>query len=434
MGGNQALRAAQHPGAAKSGDIGPRLPMNVDRIRLADVGFADLLRPEVLTDPYPLFRRLRSEDPVHLDPSGHGWMVSRYEDAESVLADRRFSAQRTLLAQKRTGASDAVIAALARQMLFMDPPDHTRLRRLFARAFTPARMEALRPQVAALVVELLQTADERGGQLDFVQDFAVPLPIGVIARLLGVPIADQALLRQWSIGFGKLLGGRELSAQESRDSQMGVMAFVAYFRDLIEQRRRHPAADMISGLVEIEEQGDRLSTEELIVNLMLLLAAGHGTTTHLLGNGLLALSRHPQQWRQLVQQPAVTSGAVNELLRFDAPVQATAREALEETSLCDRVIRKGDRVSVLLGAANRDERQFDDPEQLDLGRSTARLLSFGHGVHTCLGAALARLEAQIAFTELAHRYPHLTVTDDSPPRNPSVAFRGLLSLPVSLRG
>jgi cytochrome P450 len=401
---------------------------------LAEVGIGDLLQPQILNDPYPLFRRLRNEDPVHCDPSGRGWMVTRYEDAQSVLSDRRFSAQRTLMAQKRTGASEAVMAALAQQMLFMDPPDHTRLRRLFARAFTPARMEALRPQIVTLVGELLQAAQAHGDQIDFVQDFAVPLPVGVIAGLFGVPAQDHVQMRQWSIELGKLLGGRELPEEESREAQFGVMAFVGYLRDLIEQRRHRPADDLISGLVEIEEQGDRLSNEELIVNLMLLLAAGHATTTHLLGNGLLALLRHPQQWQRLVQQADVTPAAVNELLRFDGPVLGTAREALEEVTLHDRVIRKGDRVSVLLGAANRDERQFDDPDQLDLGRSTGRLLSFGHGVHTCLGAALARLEAQIAFTELARRYPYLTITDDSPPRNPSIAFRGLMSLPVRLRG
>jgi cytochrome P450 len=401
---------------------------------ISDIGFADLLRPDVLDNPYPLFQRLRAQDPIHRDPSGRGWMVSRYDDAEKVLADRRFSSQRMLNAQERQGMSGAVLKALARQMLFMDPPDHTRLRSLFTKAFTPSRMEALKPQVGEMVSELLDRAEERGRQMDFIQDFAIPLPVTVIAQLLGVPTTDWLSLREWSVALGKLLGGRELTLQESTESQMGVMQFVKYFADLIAERRKNPAPDMVSGLIAVEEQGDRLSTEELIVNLILLLAAGHGTTTHLLGNGLLALSRHPQEWKFLVDNPAVTPGAVNELLRFDGPVQVTGREATDDIALGTRTIRKGERVTVLLGAANHDESRFADPDRLNLQRPGVRPLSFGHGIHTCLGAALARMEAQVAFSGLARRYPHFSITTDAPQRNPSIAFRGLLSLPVALNG
>jgi cytochrome P450 len=212
-----------------------------------------------------------------------------------------------------------------------------------------------------------------------------------------------------------------------------VMQFVKYFADLIAQRRKQPQADMISGLIEVEEQGDRLSTEELIVNLILLMAAGHGTTTHLLGNGLLALSRHPQQWEFLVGNPVVSANAVNELLRFDGPVQLTGRQATDDLTLGNRTIRKGEMVSGLLGSANHDEAKFSDPDRLDLQRANVRPLSFGHGIHTCLGAALARMEAQVAFSELAKSYPQITISG-TPQRNPSVAFRGLLSLPVALNG
>jgi cytochrome P450 len=401
---------------------------------ISEIGFADFLRAEVLENPYPLFRRLRTEDPVHYDPAGRGWMVSRYDDVERVLADRRFSARRMLTAQERAGMSGAVLNALARQMLFMDPPDHTRLRSLFTKAFTPSRMEALKPQVGEMVSDLLGRAEKRGRQMDFIQDFAIPLPVTVIAQLLGVPTTDWPHLREWSVALGKLLGGRELAPQESTESQRGVLQFVRYFADLIAERRQNPGSDMISGLIEVEEQGDRLSTEELIVNLILLLAAGHGTTTHLLGNGLLALSRHPAQWKFLVENPAVTPGAVNELLRFDGPVQVTGREASDDVALGNRTIRKGERVTVLLGAANHDESRFSQPDCLDLQRPGVRPLSFGHGIHTCLGAALARMEVQVAFSELARRYPRFSIGTDTPARNPSIAFRGLISLPVILGG
>jgi len=396
------------------------------------VGFGDLLRPDVLADPYPLFRRLRQEDPVHEDPEGRGWMVSRYDDIAKVLADRRFSAQRTLAMRQGQDTSSAVQAALARQMLFLDPPDHTRLRSLFTKAFTPQRMEALKPQVAGMVTETLDRVAE-DGDIDFIRDFAIPLPVTVIAQMLGVPTADRDRLRAWSVAFGKLINGRILSAQESAEAQMGVLEFVKYFRELIAERRQRPADDMLSGLIGVEERGDRLSTEELIVNLILLLAAGHGTTTHLLGNGLLALSRHPLEWQQLAATPSVAPAAVNELLRYDGPVQATGRQALEDIPLGNKTIGKGQHVTVLLGSANRDADHFADPDKLNLQRTDGRLLSFGHGIHTCLGAALARMEASVAFSVLARRFPRLEVGDGTPEHNPSISFRGLLALPVSLR-
>jgi cytochrome P450 len=399
---------------------------------IRSVSFGDLLRPEVLANPYPLFRRLRREDPVHEDPQGRGWIISRYDDVEKVLADRRFSAQRTLLAGNGEDTSSAVQAALARQMLFLDPPDHTRLRSLFTKAFTPHRMEALKPQVATMVTEYLNRAEDAGGAIDFIQDFAIPLPVTVIAQMLGVPAADRDRLRDWSVAFGKLINGRILSPQELAEAQLGVLAFVKYFRDLIVERRQHPADDMLSGLIEVEERGDRLNTEELIVNLILLLAAGHGTTTHLLGNGLLALSRHPDQWRRLVAAPTLAPTAVNELLRYDGPVQSTGRQASEDIPLANKTIKQGQRVTVFLGSANHDEAHFAEPEVLDLQRSDARPLSFGHGIHTCLGAALARMETQVAFNELARRFPKLEADTTAPQHNPSISFRGLMALPVEL--
>jgi hypothetical protein len=401
---------------------------------MTHVGLADLLRPEVLANPYPLFRRLRHEDPVHKDSAGRGWIVSRYNDVEKVLSDRRFSAKRVPSARQGADTLSAVQAALSRQMIFLDPPDHTRLRSLFTKTFTPQRMEALKPQVGAMVTGFLNQAADSGGAIDFIRDFAIPLPVTVIAQMLGVPTADRDRLRAWSVAFGKLINGRILSAEESQEAQVGVMEFVTYFRDLIAERRQHPADDMLSGLIQVEEQGDKLSTQELIVNLILLLAAGHGTTTHLLGNGLLALSRHPEQWARLGAAPLVAPAAVNELLRYDGPVQATGRRALEDFPLANKTIEKGDHVTVILGSANRDELRFPDPDNLDLHRTDARPLAFGHGIHTCLGAALARMETQVAFGELARRFPKLEVDGRTPQHNPSISFRGLVALPIALNG
>jgi cytochrome P450 len=403
-------------------------------VEIAHASLKDLLCPSVLADPYPFFRRLRLEDPVHEDPDGRGWMVSRYDDVAAVLRDNRFSAERMVTNQERIATPNPVEQALARQMLFLDPPDHTRLRNLFTKAFTPSRVEALRPQVAGMVTKLLNNAEDAGGRIDFIQDFCVPFPVTVIAQMLGVPTEDWARLRNWSVAFGKLISGRLLSAEEATEAKHGIVAFMEYFGELIAVRRQRPEGDLLSDLIVAEEQGDRLSTEELIVNLILLLAAGHGTTTHLLGNGLLALSRHPEQWNRLVSDPTLGGNAVNELLRYDGPVQATTREALEDISFADKTILRGQRVTVLLGSANHDEDRFQNPDTLDLHRPAVRLLSFGHGIHTCLGAALARMEAQVAFSELALRFPGLEVTTDAPQHTPSIHFRGLQTLPVSLSG
>jgi cytochrome P450 len=400
---------------------------------ITDLTFRDLLRPEVLVDPYPLFAQLRREDPVHEDPAGEGWLVTRYDDVAAVMGDPRFSAARLLSREGGGGPASAVRSALARQMLFLDPPDHTRLRKLFAKAFTPGRLETLRQPILKIVEHLFDLAAARnGGEIDFIRDFAVPLPVTVIATMLGVPGEDHPRLRGWSSGFGRLISGRALTPQEAGEAESSILAFIAYFRALIETRRRQPADDMLSDLVAVEEMGEHLSVEELIMNLILLLAAGHGTTTHLLGNGLLALLRHPDQWRLLADDPGLAAPAVTELLRFDAPVQATSREALEDVNLGVKVIRRGQRARVLLGSANHDEAHFPDPDRLDIRRPGARILSFGHGIHTCLGAALARLEAQVAFVEITRRFPNTKLGTADLEWNRSISFRGLQSLPVAL--
>lgn len=391
---------------------------------IVEFTLADLLKTEILENPYPVFRELREHVPVHWDASAARWIVTRYEDVSFVLKDQRFSAARLI------GDGDAPVGMLlSRQMLFMDPPDHTRLRSLFARAFTPGRMQSLQPEIERIVTDLLDKAQLFDGAFDFVPEIAIPLPVIVIAQMLGVPVDDRYLMRGWSVAFGKLISGRTLSEEESREAFDGVMAFAAYFRELIERRRKQPADDMLTDLIAAEESGDRLSTQELIANLILLLAAGHGTTTHLLSNGLYALMQHPDQWRALGSDPAIAPSAVSELLRFDGPVQSTSREALEAVRIGETTVPAGAAVTVLLGSANRDERLYDQPDRLNLRRTGPRMLSFGHGVHACLGAALARMETQIAFAELARRFPGCSLVS-APVRIPSVTFRGLQSLRI----
>lgn len=403
----------------------------MQKLLIEDFALTDLLQPDILANPYPTFRKLRQVAPVCHDSNGLGWIVSRYDDVSFVLSDRRFSAERIASQATASSKMGQVEAALSRQMLFLDPPNHTRLRSLFTKAFTPRRMESLRPEVQKITKTLLDAAERQSDAFDFIHEIAVPLPVTVIVQLLGVPTSDRHQLRDWSVAFGKLINGRSLSTDESKEAHQGVLAFIEYFRALIEDRRKKPANDMLTDLIAAEELGDRLSTEELIVNLILLLAAGHGTTTHLLGNGLLALLQNPEEWRFLIADTTIAPSAVTELLRFDGPVQATTRESLEEVQVGAVTIPRGEKVTVLLGSANRDEEHFPDPDKLNLRRSGPRLLSFGHGIHTCLGAALARMEAQIAFSELARRFPSCGLVS-LPARTQSVSFRGLQSLMVRL--
>ncbi|BEU28510.1 cytochrome P450 [Paraburkholderia sp. 22B1P] len=374
---------------------------------------------------------MRDEDPVHEDPKIGGWIVTRYEDVVAVLDDKRFSAERLPLTDEGYGSARAMREALSSQLLFLDPPDHTRLRKLFAKAFTPRRLDTFKPQIEALTHELLSSC--MGRATDFIHEFAVPLPVTVIALVLGVPTDDRLKLRGWSAAFGSLISGRPIRGSEVAQALGGIAEFEDYFARLIQVRRAAPEDDLLSDLIAAEEAGDRLSEQELIANLILLLAAGHGTTTHFLGNGLLALSREPALWQAMVADPALVPAVVSELLRFDTPVQVTGRKAIQHVELAGRRIAEGARVRVVLGSANRDERHFANPDSLDIHREGTRTLSFGQGIHTCLGAVLARVEAQIAFNALVTRFPNLKVGSDLAERTSSVTFRGLQRLPVSLQ-
>jgi cytochrome P450 len=393
----------------------------------------NLLRPEVMADPYPLYRRLRETDPVHWDAAMGYWVLTRHADVVEALQDARLSAARTgdaagWIPEEYQAALGPAMYAVARQMLFLDPPDHTRVRSLVNRAFTSRVVEGMRPRMQAIIDGLLDQAQE-AGRMDVVADFAYPLPAIVIAELLGVPAEDRGRFIKWSGDFGTLLEDG-VTLEAAVQALQGVVAFISYFRELIEARRDASTEDLLHGLITAREQNDALSEEELLGNCILLLAAGHGTTTHLIGNGTLALLRHPDQMRRLHDDPSLAPSAVNELLRYDSPVQTTARVAMADLQLGGRTIERGQGVTLRLGAANRDPERFPDPDRLDLARPELRHVAFGHGIHFCVGAPLARIEGQMAFASLLKRFPEMELETDTPEWEPGIVFRGLRSLPV----
>ena len=390
--------------------------------------------PERRRDPYPLYARLRREAPVYYSRPLRIWFLTRHRDVEAVLKDPRFSVNRTAHAPPSMNPLLALSAEFQtfvnRTLLMVDPPDHTRLRGLVSRAFTPRRVEALRPRLEALVDELLDAAAERPAP-DLIRDLAFPLPITVICELLGVPVEDRDTLRRWTNDLTVLLDPFSGGSLEQADRSFHE--FAGYFRALFEARRRAPREDMISALVSAEVGGDRLGEAELGATVGLILGAGHETTTNLIGNAAIALLRNPGERKRLADDPALLPGAVEEFLRYDAPVQATDRVALEDCEIDGRRIRRGQFCVLLIGAANRDPEVFADPERLDVGRAAGRHLSFGQGIHFCLGAGLARLEAQVALGALLRRFPDFDADVRSPDWRRSMTLRGVTQLPVTLR-
>jgi cytochrome P450 len=383
--------------------------------------------PEVRADPYPTYRALREADPVHRSPFMAMWILTRYEDVALVLRDPRFLADRT----QWDGFQELEGVDPTRSLLSLDPPDHTRMRTLVSKAFTPRMVERLRPQAQAIVDDALAAAAQRGG-MELIEDLAYPLPVAVIAGMLGVPREDWPRFRAWS---QVLVAGLDpLSIREAdRIARFTVAqnAIYDYLGGVVAERRRRPADDLISALIAVEERGDALDERELIVMLVLLLVAGHETTVNLIGNGVHALLRNPDQLALLREQPALLDVAVEELLRWDSPVQLTARVVGEDLELGGRALRRGELVMTLLGAANRDPAQFPDPDRLDLARAPNQHLSFGRGIHFCLGAPLARLEGRVAIGELVRRFPDLRLAGE-PERGETITLRGLRRLPLAV--
>ena len=411
-----------------------------------NLSLASLRDPALRANPYPFYERLRSHAPVHWDAAAGvegGWVLTCHADVMAALRDPRVSAGRLapppgadwLPAEYREAARQ-VFRTMPHQLLFLDPPDHTRLRGLVSKAFTPRLVEAWRPRIVQLANELLDPVQE-AGQMDVIASLAYPLPAIVIAELLGAPPDDREQFIRWSADFGGFLDGSTLTTQEALLALQGVADFMEYFRGLIARRRTAPRDDLLQALLTARERDDALTEDELLANLVLLLAAGHGTTTHLIGNGLLALLRHPEQFQRLSANPSLIATAVTELLRFDSPVQLTGRQVAQELSIGGVTLAAGQHITAILGAANRDPDQFPDPDRLDVGRPENRQLSFGYGIHFCLGAPLAKVEAEIVLSTVTRRLPQLALAPGAESAlewQPSIVFRGLKSLPVVSAG
>ncbi len=397
------------------------------------------LTPEFRENPYQFFSVLREHDPVHHTPFGV-YLISRHADAATIVRDPRLSnnQRNSELYESFVRAGGEPEGAMAEMndvvMLFLDPPDHTRLRSLVSKAFTPKMVERLRARIQRIVDERLDAVVARGdGRMDVVTDLAYPLPVVIICELLGIPPEDHATFQAWSSELAASIDPDPLITpeQQVRINAAGE-AFLEYFAALIERRRRSLSDDLLSALIEAEEGGDRLSEEELLGTALFLLIAGHETTVNLIGNGALALLRNRDQLERLRDNPTLDHHAVEELLRFDSPVQLTQRITLDEYQVGDVTIPKGQNLVPLLGAANHDPAEFAEPDRLDLGRKNAnRHLAFGGGHHFCLGAALARLEGEVAIPSLVRRFRNLELAG-SPERRDTFTLRGLTHLPVSV--
>ena len=391
---------------------------------------SDRFAPFDWEDPWPTYDRMRDEEPVWLNDLGE-WVMTRHRDCEAVLRDPRFSSNPSHR-DPATGGDDLgplLSEADAHVLLFMDPPDHTRVRGLVSKAFTPRTVERLRPRIQGLVDSILDDAAERGS-LDVVADLGFELPVTVICELLGVPVADRAHFAGWSSDASRLLDGI-MTEEELQRGMVAAMSFYNYFGMLFDERRAHPGDDLISALLAAEEAGDRLSPEELSSIVVLLFIAGHETTMNLIGNGTLALLRQPDQLVRWHQDPTLDVAAVEELLRFDPPAHITGRTATVDIEVGDRLFVKGTPVVTLVAAANRDPDRFHQPDRVDLGRADNHHLAFSQGMHYCLGAALARLEGQIALGSLARRFPDLELAAE-PVHREHFVLRGLRELQVSV--
>ncbi|MYC95224.1 MAG: cytochrome P450 [Caldilineaceae bacterium SB0661_bin_32] len=382
----------------------------------------DLTSKDVLANPYPTYQRLRERDPVHRMRLVDAWVLTRYEDVQAVLQDhRRFSNQ-------EAGAGDREYTK-DRSMLDLDPPDHTRLRSLVSKAFTPRSVAALAPRIERIVEELLDEVDGED-RFDLIDSFAFPLPIIVIAEMLGVPAEDLDRFKDWSNDI--VLSLEPILSREQRERfRRSEQELYEYFEGIIALRRQEPQDDLVSALLAAEEEGDRLSHGELLATLLLLLVAGNETTRNLIGNGMLALLRNPGELQRLREQRDLLDPAIDELLRYDSPVQLDGRTALEDVELGSKLIRTGQQVVSVVGAANRDPAAFSDPDRLDIGRQEKSHISFGRGIHYCLGASLATLEGRIAFEGLLERFSTVRLAAE-PQQRKQVVLRGVENLVVDV--
>jgi pimeloyl-[acyl-carrier protein] synthase len=399
----------------------------------ASLSLVRLLEPEVLADPYPLYHKLRSEDPVHWDRFLQTWVVTRYADVIEVL--HSFSADRMPTPEQLSAMGLSALSPIAnvmvKQMLFMDAPAHTRLRGLAAAAFTPQRVRALRTHIHQIADNLLDRV-QAAGRMDVIADFAAPLPAIVTAEMLGVPTDDHIDLKKWSADFAEMFG----NFQHNPDRVSRVLAstnkLVTYFQDAIRKMRNEPRQGLIHSFMTAEIDGDRLSEDEIVANCIVTMVGGQETTTNLIGNGLLTLLRNRDELERLRGDSELVPSAVEELLRFESPSQHTGRIAREDVEVGGKRIRKGQAVMAVMAAANRDPERFPNPDRLILDRKDNKHLAFGWSSHFCFGAPLARMEGQIAFETLLRRLPNLQLASAKLIWRENSGLRGLTALPVDV--
>ena len=389
------------------------------------------LSPRMVQDPYPVYAVMRRRSPVHRSRLANAWLFSRHADADAILRDHRRFASDPRKGRLTRRQQAMLPPAEEFTMLSLDPPDHTRLRALVNKAFTSRAVNAMEAHIRATAATLLDKVDSAQG-FDLMTALAQPLPVIVIAEMLGVPAEDRDRFRLWSDRRARLLEPT-VSARERAVAMQAGRDFDAYFRLIIAQRRAEPRDDILSALVQAEDEGERLTERETLNMLRLLVMAGNETTTNLIGNGMLALLRNPNQLRRLRDDPGLIPTAVEELLRYDPPAQAFFRRAVADCEVNGFDLRKGDNIILLVGAANRDAQAFDDPDRLDVGRAKCPHLSLSRGIHHCLGASLARLESRIVFETLLERFPEIELLDETPRLRSGVVLRGLQSLPLRCR-
>lgn len=424
------------------------------------LSLSNLLHSEVRANPYPFYAQLRTQDPVYWDEEMGFWVLTRYADIASVYTDDRFSRAQGLmsnfqrLAESEKRIAEPVYRSFSKTMFYADPPYHTHLRGLMNNAFTPRRVEKMRPYIQRIVDELLDTV-EFNRKMDVIHDLAYPLPVMVIAELLGLPTNDRARFKGWSDDLFAILGTVRHSPQLMERAAQSLNEMTEYMTELSRVRREQPRDDLLSILLRVvDDDGQlecphphhvhtqgrlaregnsatQLTQEELVANINILLSTGHETTTHLIGNGLLALLQHPDQMQKLRDQPGLVASATEEIMRYDNPVQITYRSAVKDAEIGGKQIHKGDLVNSILGSANRDTERYTDPDRFDITRNEGRHLNFGLGIHFCIGASLVRLEAEIAFNTILRRFPNLRLATDSLDWQEHPVFRGLKSLPVS---
>ena len=394
--------------------------------------------PATLANPYPLFARMREEDPCHWSPRMKSWVLTRYDDVKRVCTEKeQFSSDRLRpFFESLPGPEAARIADIIRYlslwMVFKDPPEHTRLRRLAGKVFHVRSMQGMRPQAQEISRWLLERIGDRD-EFDFIAEFAGPLPCMVIMAMLGVPREDLARVKRMSDDMALFIGSSRTSPEKYDTAQAATHEMAEFFRALIERRRAHPGPDLLTELVNARDGDDRLTEDELIAMCILMLFAGHETTTNHIANGLLALMRFPGQMAALRADPGLVNDAVEELLRFDGPSGAQTRVVRTAHEMHGKTLREGDRVFMMLNAANRDPRAYPDPDRLDLKRDAVAHLAFGFGAHICLGFPLARTEGQVAFPAVLKRFAHIEPATRTQEWIDSLVFRGMKALPVRVR-